>query len=248
MDVLDENWDFPLTKDVSRDLFSSYTDEECFDVDTFLLENKFQFVPLDSLTKELHTLTGKMDQALLEEMQDSYTDYMELCASYSEENDTKHELQLVQQDLIKFRAELKALTDENMATTKEVIIDTLEYLDGLNNLSRLLNDHTILHKSLGLAEELCHGLQTLCEDEEELESLLCCDLIKQLHTLIQQIYIALSRVGKISSPIVNQLRNEYLGVLQQFRACLCILSDRCNKDPTKYQEITQLLVAIYRYE
>ncbi|SCU80089.1 LADA_0B04984g1_1 [Lachancea dasiensis] len=236
MDNLDDDWDLPVSKNISRELFATYAENEAFDVDNFLLENNFHYVPLDTLSKDLTLLTQEVDRALLDASSQSYDDFVKLCDQFSDNAETRPELQNVRVDLRQFSSQLGNLSQVEMTNTKEIVADTVDYLKSLDKLSTLLQGTMALTTNLQLAGKLCDALDALCaEDDEHLEQTLCSDLVTHLHKITTEAHSSLLPLQHIDAPLILQLRSEYQGILSQFQACLHVLSNRCLTNPAAFE-------------
>ncbi|SCU83982.1 LAFA_0D07228g1_1 [Lachancea sp. 'fantastica'] len=239
MDLLDDTWDLPVTKNINRDLFSSYEDGESFDVDSFLLDNNFHYVPLDTLCEDLTSLTREMDHALLDASSESYKDFIKLCDQFSDTVDTRPELQNVKLELTQFLNKLRGLTETDILNTQEIIKDTVDYLETLDKLSAVIADATGLNTGLQLAEKLSNVLNSLCANtsQKSLEYTLCGQVLTQLHQLTTKAYTTLENLQQNDSPLMLQLRSEYHSIIAQFRACLHVLCDKCVANPNETKEL-----------
>ena len=103
MDFLNDDeldLDLPVTAEISKELFATEiekyresetngTDVDSFDVDRFLVQKNFHYLPLDSLIRDLSGLSQKMVQTLLEQIRSNYDDYLTFSNTYTdEENET----------------------------------------------------------------------------------------------------------------------------------------------------------------
>ncbi|SCV06039.1 LANO_0H20758g1_1 [Lachancea nothofagi CBS 11611] len=231
MELLDDSWDLPVSKNINRDLFADYTDETTFDVDSFLLENNFHYVPLDILTRDLTGLTKEMDQALLDASSRSYSNFAKLCKQFSDTAETRPELQIVKLDLAQFLTQLSNLTESDISNTKEIVGDTVDYLKTLDKLSVALQDSLTLHAGLQLAHKLCQALEKLCADDQFFEPTLCGDLALQMHEVTAENRTKLLQLQDTESPLILQLRSESHNVTSRFQACLHVLCDKCLANP-----------------
>ncbi|SCU94830.1 LAME_0F09494g1_1 [Lachancea meyersii CBS 8951] len=246
MDLLDDTWDLPVSKNINRELFTDYEKDEAFDIDSFLLDNNFHYVPLDTLSKDLTSLTQEMDHALLDASSKSYKDFVTLCDRFSSTTETRPEMQNVKLDLTEFLHQLRELTKTDIANTREIVADTVDYLQTLDKLSVILANSTFLKSSLHLARKLCNVLESLCADDKKnhLDIILCGDLLTQLHQLTAKSHSALLKLQQIDSPLMVQLRSEYHSVISQFRACLHVLCDKCVESPSDTKELAAQLATL----
>ncbi|CUS21886.1 LAQU0S04e03092g1_1 [Lachancea quebecensis] len=245
MDLLDESWDLPVSKNVSRELFAAYAENEAFNVDNFLLENNFQYVPLNTLTKDLQDLTQQMDKAMLETSSSSYNDFTKLCEQFSDSAEARPELQGVRIDIAKFLDQLRDLKDTTISNTREVVTDTVDYLRTLERLSETLEECKALSSMMELGRKLCKRLDSLCH-ETDLEVSLCSDLVLQIHRISTQSHALLLKMQETESPFLTQIRIENQSIADQFRSCLHYLCDKCLEEPAGTEELgatlAQLLV------
>ncbi|CEP60332.1 Golgi transport complex subunit COG2 LALA0_S01e08328g [Lachancea lanzarotensis] len=243
MDLFDESWDLPVTKNINRDLFTSYEDGEVFDVDSFLLDNNFHYAPLDTLSKDLTLLTQEMDHALLEASSESYKDFVNLCDQFSDTAETRPELQNVKLDLTQFLNKLRKLTETDILNTKEVVKDTVDYLETLDKLVAVLADTKALNSGLQLGEKLCNVLNSLCADNQtgNIEFALCGQVLTQLHHITTKAHTTLQNLQQIDSPMIVQLRSGYHSIIVEFRACLHVMCDKCVANPNETKELVSQL-------
>lgn len=263
MDFLDNELELPITKEISRDLFAPYAEEqeqqqqypcEPFNIDKFLLENNFQYISLDILSKEFRKLKNEMDQCLLDEVASCFDDYVNLCSSFEnsnnketrgEEDDSLTQLQQVKHDLNKFMNKLTQASQVSIAKTREVVTDTLEYLKSIDSLSLILQNHVLCHEWISLANRLSLGLQALVGSEKNIQDdPLAIDLLLQSYTLLQKIQETLQACNEISSPFMNNLRNDYQGILQNYRQVLSSLANRCSQNKEQTTELSKVLISI----
>lgn len=241
MDLLEDSWELPVSKNVSRELFSDNAENEAFDVDSFLLENNFQYVPLETLSKDLNELTREMDQVLLDTSSSSYEDYAKLCEQFSETTETRTELHSVKLDLARFLEQLKQLTSASISDTRETVADSVDYMKTLQRLSNVLQECKASKASLALARKLCAGLESLSEHVTTPELTLCCDLALQISAITSQSRSFLLSVQETESPLITQVRNEYQDVMSQFKTCLHRLCDKCHENPAETKELGEAL-------
>ena len=149
MDFLNDDeldLDLPVTAEISKELFATEiekyresetngTDVDSFDVDRFLVQKNFHYLPLDSLIRDLSGLSQKMVQTLLEQIRSNYDDYLTFSNTYTdEENETLINLEKTQSDLQKFMTQLDHLIKDDISNTQEIIKDVLEYLKKLDEI------------------------------------------------------------------------------------------------------------------
>lgn len=243
MDLLDESWDLPVSKNVSRELFTAYAENDTFDEDSFLLENNFQYVPLNTLAKDLQELTQQMDKVMLETSSSSYNDYTKLCEQFSDSAEARPELQGVRMDIAKFLDQLRELKDTNISNTREVVTDTVDYLRTLDRLSETLQECKVLSSMMELGRKLCERLDSLCQ-ETDLEVSLCSDLVLQIHQISSKSHTLLLKMQETESPLLTQIRIEHQSIADQFRACLHHLCDKCLERPTETEELGATLAQL----
>ncbi|SCV02989.1 LAMI_0H04588g1_1 [Lachancea mirantina] len=253
MDILDDTWELPVTKDVSRALFTALAEEEQFDPSRFLLENNFQYTPLDALKQQLELLTHEMDEALVTETCGSYDQFADLCSHFSEQNETKPQLQKIGQDLTRFQQKLAQVAEVDVQTTKEVLSDTLDYLRNLDVLQRQLDNNLMLQEQLSLAKQLCEGLTAMVR-ETELEPVVCSELLKELYKALDATDAAFHPINHLDSPLLRSLRDEREAILVRFRSCLHVMVDLCtsttneSRDQYSNEPLLPVLAAIYNAE
>lgn len=254
MDFLDENeldLELPTVSEVNRELFSNEVDKcndssdlEAFDVDEFLIKNNFQYMPLDSLIKDLSGVSQDMVQVLLEKVTTRYDDYLKFCQPYLESNnENMQQLQQTKADLNKFMGQLDQLIHKDVARTQEVINDTVDYLRKLDDMSRQLQNHSRIPDLISLAKQLSKTLHAMC-GSDPLEQLLCTELTKQLHIFVIRIRELLEELSSLDSPYVHHLRNEYHGLLQEYQISLKILTEKCLEDAAHHEKLSHALVSI----
>lgn len=248
MDFLQEDeidLDLPTIAEINRDLFLDQThQEEQFNVDEFLMNNNFQYVPLDSLINDLSTLSRELDQILPEKIASKYQDYLKFCKPYMDE-DTEGvlEIQRTKADLNKFIVQLDQLTHKDLSRTQSNIDETVAYLHKLDYMTRQLQNHSQLPQSIQLARHMTTSLHNMC-GTDALDPLLTTQLTMQLHSLIQRIRQLFDTLSDLNSPFLKHQRNEYQGLLQEFQISLKLLTARCLEDPIGNQKLSRQLVSI----
>ncbi|CCH60333.1 hypothetical protein TBLA_0C05360 [Henningerozyma blattae CBS 6284] len=213
-----------------------------FDVNEFLMRNNFEYTPLDSLIRDMDTLSGVIDSTLVEEVSENYGPYLEFCNTYSaDDNEVLLELQRAKSDISNFKENLDKVTNKELARSKEVITDTLEYLHRLDEMGQLLENHTKLAESLSIATKLGKTLHLLC-GIDELNQTVCNSLILQSYKQVKRSNELLVSLADISSLRMRDLRNEYNDMIQTFQISLKLLTDRCLNEPKKYRSLADTLL------
>ncbi|CAB4251872.1 similar to Saccharomyces cerevisiae YGR120C COG2 Essential component of the conserved oligomeric Golgi complex (Cog1p through Cog8p) [Maudiozyma barnettii] len=253
MDFLKEdediNLDLPETTQINRDLFAkeisnidSSVDEE-FNVDKFLMENNFHYMELDPLLRDLSGLSSVIMSDLLEQVSSNYEHYLEFFNTYtSEDNEIQLQIRDIKNKLDTFMTGFDTLTKKDIAHYKEIISDTVEYLRKLDEIITQLRSHKELAQNIALSKELSKSLHVLC-GVEEIDDILCADLVMQLYTLISKCETMLLSLEQLNSPYIHHLYNEYQGIIQEFQVSLKILTERCLGDPTAYPDLSKALVS-----
>ncbi|KAL3232374.1 Conserved oligomeric Golgi complex subunit 2 [Nakaseomyces bracarensis] len=263
VEEIHDEYDLPAVAEVSRDLFSTeadnlkdvkvvHTDDKSeliipFDVDTFLMNNNFHYVPLDTLTRQLTSLSDEMMLVLLERVGENYDSYLDFCKVFQggSDNDTAFELQKLVPDLNSFTTSLKNLTEKDMPRTQETVQDTIDYLEKLEEIQDLLGNHLMLSEDIITLKKLSKSLHSLC-DTDPLEEELCVELTSRLFNLFTNIQTLLDSLTSIDSPFLHHLRNEFQGTTQEFQISLKLLTDRCLQHTDQYTQLSILLASIYK--
>ncbi|CCF57224.1 hypothetical protein KAFR_0C02310 [Kazachstania africana CBS 2517] len=256
MDFLsDEEMDLelPTTTDITRGLFGDQVDklhgeakenEKGFNVDEFLMQNNFHYLPLDSLIRDLSNLSIEIVQALLGQVTDNYDNYLAFFSTYSkDENETLLELQKTRAELNSFMTHLGQLTKDDLSNTRETIEDSVEYLKNLDCISEQLNDHKRLADEISLSKKLSNTLHKMCA-MEDIQEQLCGELIKKLFQIINSCRGLLTSLESLNSPFIHHIRNEYQGLVQEFQVSLKILTDLCLEDTKRYKYLNNVLISL----
>ena len=245
----DTELELPTVTEVNRDLFAEEAENFCldtssFDVDKFLTKNNFHYVPLDSLIRDVSILSQEIVQALMSKATERYSDYLKFCEAYTgNDNDSVLELQRTRGDLYHFMTRLEQLTANDIPRTKEVMTDTIEYLQKIDDLGKLLTNHVQLSEQIALAKQLSNSLHIMC-GSEVIEEQICTELTQQLNLLVISSHDLLCTLSSLSSPYVRHLRNEYQGLIQTFQIALKLLTEKCLEEPDKYRSLGQALMAV----
>lgn len=262
MTEIQDEYDLPAVAEVSRDLFASEAENLSdfkvekdgsksemivpFDVDKFLMKNNFQYVPLDTLTRQLTSLSDEMMAVLLERVGENYDSYLEFCKVFQggSNNETAFELQKLVPDLNSFTMSLKNLTQKDMPRTQETIQDTIDYLEKLEDIQVLLANHVALSEDIVTLKKLSKSLHSLC-DTDPLEEELCVEITTRLFNVFNKIQSLLDSLKSIDSPFLHHMRNEFQGISQEFQISLKLLTERCLQHTAQYPQLSNLLTSIY---
>ncbi|CAI4062501.1 hypothetical protein SKDZ_07G3630 [Saccharomyces kudriavzevii ZP591] len=260
MDLLNDDelgLDLPVTAEISKELFateiekyresrSNGADIAGFDVDRFLIQKNFHYLPLDFLIRDLSSLSQKMVETLLEEIRNNYNDYLTFSSTYTdEENETLLNLERTQSDLQQFMTQLGHLIQDDITNTQEIIKDVLEYLKKLDEIYGSLRNHSHLTEALLLGKKLSISLHEMC-GIEPLEEEICSGLIEQLYGLVTTSRRILESFVASNSPYTHHLRNDYQDLLQEFQISLKILTEKCLEDPSSFQNLSLTLVSMMK--
>ncbi|CCD25877.2 Golgi transport complex subunit COG2 NDAI_0G01010 [Naumovozyma dairenensis CBS 421] len=248
--------DLPNVTEISRDLFEDESEKlielqkedpnKTFDVDEFLIKNNFHYVPLDTLIRDLSSLSEEVIDALFGQVNADYDEYLKFCQIYSKdeaENETILDLQQTRLELKNFISHLEQLTSRDIARTQEVVSDTLEYLERLDHIQILLNNHSNILEIITLGKQLSKTLHGVC-GIEPLEESISVELTRQLFILVTRARELLETLTSLNSPYVHHLRNEFQGLVQEFQISLKILTNKCLENPSECPELSKLLVEI----
>ena len=215
-------------------------------MDEFLMKNNFNYIELDPLIRDMSGLSSVIMSDLLGQISKDYESYLEFFQTYtSDDNETILEFQKIKGSIESFKTNLESLTQKKIAGSKEVISDTVEYLKKLDEMSTQLDDHKTLTSNISLSKEISKTLHAMCGIDDP-EELLCCELIKQLHALIQECESQLASLETLNSPYIHHFYNEYQGLIQEFQLSLKILTDRCLSDPTAYSSLSKTLISLLK--
>ncbi|CAG61958.1 uncharacterized protein GVI51_L04763 [Nakaseomyces glabratus] len=250
--------ELPTVTEVSRDLFAEETEGiqdvklnrdstiVPFDVDHFLIKNNFQYISLDMLTRQLKDLSDEMMTVLLDRVAANYDSYLNFCKVYQggNNNDTLFELQKILPDLDSFMNQLRILTEKEMPRTQETVQDTLDYLEKLEEIKALLNNHITISEDMTVLKQLSKSLHTLC-DTEPLEEELCIAVTQKLFRLFQKIHTLLETLSELDSQSLHHIRNDFLGISQEFQISLKLLTDITLQHTTDYPKLASLLTDIF---
>lgn len=257
MDDDELDLDLPVTAEISKELFATeiekYRESENngadvanFDVDEFLVQKNFHYLPLDSLIRDLSGLSQKMVQTLLEQIRSNYDDYLIFSSTYTDDqNETLMNLEKTQSDLQKFMAQLDHLIQDDISNIQEIIKDVLEYLKKLDEIYGSLRNHSQVTEALLLGRKLSKSLHEMC-GIEPLEEEICSGLIEQLYSLVTASRRILESFADSNSPYIHHLRNDYQDLLQEFQISLKILTEKCLENPSSLQILSMTLVSIIK--
>lgn len=248
MDFLEENeldLDLPNITEINRDLFFDQTHQkEEFDVDEFLINNNFQYMPLDTLIQDLGGLSRELEHALPEKIASKYDDYLNLCKPYTDEDSQSlMEIQRTRTDLNKFITQLNRLTHKDLSRTQTTINETVAYLHRLDSMIQQLKNHSQLPHLIQLAKEMSTSLHSMC-GTDSIHPVLVTKLTEQLYRLIQRIRQLFDTLSDLNSPFLKHQRNGYQGLLQEFQISLKLLTARCLEDPTGNEKLSKILISI----
>ncbi|AMD20706.1 HDL038Wp [Eremothecium sinecaudum] len=246
MDNTFNELELPIIQEVTRDLFTDLVLDPSkeFDVSEFLLQNNFQYVSLDDLSKQMKRLKSDINAALVDEVSNSYTEHLSLCDSFSAEDQSLvlSNAQQAQQDISRFQFKLKQLLENDIQTTSETITDTLEYLKSLDSLQLCLQKHTTLHEHFQIARKLCTALEGLSSDISSTSDHLGGELLREAHNHLNSAYEVLQDIQGTKSPLVARFWNEYHSLLNQFHDVISLLAEKCCENSTILPNITQNLL------
>lgn len=215
MTDLNDDLDLPVTKELSRELVSNFVRKNgCLDIDKLLLENNFQYVSLDELSYEVSALKQSMEQTILDEINDNYPEYMEICDRFntSDNNEVLNKLKQVLNDLQQFNKQLLQLCDSSVAETREKTVTALSYLKSLDNLFGKLDDITKLSESLKICQQLVSSLQSMVQlniDDE-----LSFTVAKQLSTILIRCDYRFRHLEDNDSTLITRMRNDFKSILE----------------------------------
>lgn len=248
MDFLEEDeidLDLPTISEINRDLFVDQTHQEKeFDVDNFLINNNFQYVPLDSLIHDLSGLSKELEHGLPDKIAGKYDDYLKFCQPYTDEDSQSIlEIRKTKTDLNRFITQLDQLTHNEFLRTQSTIDETISYLRKLNSMIRQLQNHSQLPQLIQLAKEMSTCLHAMC-GTDPMHPVLITELTAQLHNLMRRIRHLFDTLSDLNSPFLKHQRNEYQGLLQEFQISLKLLTARCLEDPNGNQKLSKVLVFI----
>ncbi|GAV52192.1 hypothetical protein ZYGR_0AG01830 [Zygosaccharomyces rouxii] len=248
MDFLEEDeldLDLPTITEINRDLFIDQTHQEKeFDVDEFLINNNFQYVPLDSLIHDLSGLSKELEHALPEKIAGKYNDYLKFCKPYTDEDSQSIlEIRRTKTDLNKFITQLNQLTHKGLSRTQGAIDETVAYLRKLDSMIQQLQNHSELPPLIQLAKEMSTCLHAMC-GTDPIDPVLITELTAQLHKLMQRIRQLFDTLSGLNSPFLKHQRNGYQGLLQEFQISLKLLTARCLEDPNGNQKLSRILISI----
>lgn len=245
-----DNLELPLTTEITRELFNGYSNldnGQKFNVDNFLLDNNFQFISLDTLSRQLSDLTKDISNCLIQEITTNFDTHRILCKKFNNKeasNELLHSLQEVKYNLKKFDGNVLEFTNTSIQSTKEVVCDTLDYLKSLDDLNVILNNHNHLNDILQLGSKLCTSLHDMIM--LEIDDDICHDILLELYKLIIKIHGLLTSLNHISSSLLNRFRNEYQSLLEQFYKIIDFLVDKFLVEMNKYPNSSSLLISIMK--
>lgn len=155
-----------------------------------------------------------MEQALLDEINENYPEYMEICDKFdtSKDNEVLNKLRQVLVDLQQFTKQLNQLVDVNVQNSKEKITTTLAYLKSLDQLLARLDHITTLSESLKISQQLLTSLQSMMSLDIDNELLVT--MATQLSTILVRCDYRFKHLQENESPLVCRLRNEFKSILE----------------------------------
>ncbi|AET39481.1 Golgi transport complex subunit COG2 Ecym_4435 [Eremothecium cymbalariae DBVPG len=248
MDDLFEDLELPVVREINRALFAdALTDQgKEFDVNHFLLSNNLHYVSIDELSKHLKSLEQELNNALIDDVNESYLEFCSLCEEFSKKEDSHilSNIQQVRYDLARFNTTLKTLVTTDLQNTKETVTDTVEYLKSLDGLNILLQRHGIIHSCFQLVQKLCQSLDAMSTDAIDIDDELGALLLSELDKLLRCSHSILLELQGLGSPLMKRFNNDYHSVLQNFHSIVSILTDKCALNSKKYPKITQTLLSM----
>lgn len=260
MDLLSESdheeYQLPQASELTSDLFTlsidkySIKDEHDeklkFNVDQFLMDNNFQYLPLDYLIRSVNGLSEEATQNLLNDITSNYEDYIKFFQIYNgNDNEALNNLQDTQNNINNFTQNLTRLIEKDIPKTQEDVNDVVEYLKSLDNLTNQLKDHESLLTVVQFTKQLTKTLHDMCAFQQWDDTLIC-EMLKEVSN---NIHICQSLLGKfmdLSSPFMNHINNEYQGLLQEFQISLKIITETCLADVDAYPKTSKQLVHILK--
>lgn len=260
MDFLNESdydeHQLPQASELTSDLFNISIDKYStkdetgdklkFDVDQFLMDNNFQYLPLDYLIRSVNGLSEDATQNLLDDITTNYEEYVKFFQVYNgNDNEALNNLQDTQNNINNFTQNLTQLIDKDIPKTQEEISDVVEYLKSLDNITQQLKDHELLLNLVQFTKQLSKTLHDMCRFEQWDDNLVC-QILKEVNNNIQKCQSLLRQFNELNSPFINHINNEYQGLLQEFQISLKIFTETCLADTDKYPKISQELVSILR--
>ncbi|CDO92519.1 unnamed protein product [Kluyveromyces dobzhanskii CBS 2104] len=219
MSDLSDEMELPVTKDLNRELVSSFVQKNgSLDIDKLLLENNFQYVSLDELSYEVTALKQSMEQTILDEISDNYPEYMEICERFdtSNNNEVLDKLKQVLNDLQQFNKQLTQLCDSTVAETREKTVTVLSYFKSLDSLLGKLDDITRLADSLKICQELFSSLQSMTQ--LQIDDELTFTVAKQLSTILIRCDYRFRHLEDNESTLVTRMRNDFKSILESSKA------------------------------
>lgn len=257
MNFLDDNEEYDLelpqsselTIDLFADSLAQYSNKKDdgeleFNIDQFLMDNNFQYTPLDTLIRSVSGLTDEALRNLLNDITNNYNKYIDFFKTYNgDDNEILIELQKTKSDIEKFTRGLKQLLEVDIPKTQETIADMCEYLKGLDNISNILKEHSQLSEMVHTGKKLSKTLHEMCGLDEP-DEILCVDLVQNINKNITTCNKLFVKFTDLHSPFLTHLHNEYQGLVQEFQVSLKIVTERCLEDPSVYPKLSRTLVSL----
>lgn len=257
MDFLDDNevleLELPQTSELSIELFADSLEKYSqkkengkvdFDIDQFLMDNNFQYTPLDTLIRTVSDLTDEALRNLLTEITKNYNSYIEFFKTYNkDDNEILLELQKTKADIDNFTGGLKQLLVKDIPKTQETITDMCEYLKGLDSISNTLKEHNVLAGKVSTGKKLSKTLHEMC-GLDEIDETLSADLVQNINDHVTICSKLFAKFGELHSPFLSHLHNEYQGLVQEFQLSLKIIAERCLADVATYPNLARALVSL----
>lgn len=215
MEESSEVLDLPVTKELSRELISSVVRENGgLDIDKLLLDNNFQYVSLDELSYEVSALKLSMEQSLLDEINESYPEYMEICSKFEtkENNEVLDKLKQVLHDLQQFERKLGHLSETTVSETREKTVTVLSYMKSLDNMLDQLDDINKLSESLRVCQQLLSSLQSM--SQLQIDDDISFEIAKQLSLILIRCDYRFRHLEDNDSPLVMRMRNDFKSILE----------------------------------
>lgn len=238
----------PVIKEVNRELFKdeALLSDKIFDVSEFLLQNNFQYLSLDDLSRQFQELERETNKCLVEEVSSSYQDYLSLCKDFrfKDESLILSTLQESTHELTKFELKLENLINNRIMSSSETITDTIEYLKSLGTLKEYLKKHTRLNEHFQFVRKLCQSLQGLAVDAINTNDELGAELLSELLRRLQSGSHILSDLNDTDSPLLKKFRNDHQSLIQQFHDIVLIWATKCCDRPNDYPLITKKLLQL----
>lgn len=236
-----------------------------FDVDSFLLVNNLEYVPLDSLIRSTEKLAITSDNNLISQIYNDYDEYSDICNQlHSVGSEPVIQLQSAKDHVENFEKQLKKEKDIELKNTRQIVSSTLAYLKSLDVLNSLLSKHSQLSKHLQAYKRLVNSFHNLLtnnnniqttENKNDIQARI--KIIENSENLLKPLINSCVSESSVCHDLINSLMSvgggeeskrlrTLLSNLRDtdatLRSSLDLLIEVCLNDTTKYGSLANIIL------